>query len=115
MASSHLPFPFRLTTTSYRAGAIFKFEMCQSAPRHLVFPLKLLDLINQRYAQNANIYEVNHDLEFYLLNTISSMPRGKPSQWRNEGGCWGCSTPPLRNSEGRQKSCQTQPELWKLL
>jgi len=36
MASSPLPFPFPPTTTSYRAGAIFKFEMCQSAPRHPV-------------------------------------------------------------------------------
>ena len=38
MASSPLPFPFLPTTTSYRAGAIFKFEMCQSAPRHPVHP-----------------------------------------------------------------------------
>jgi len=36
MASSPLPFLFPPTTTSYRAGAIFKFEMCQSAPRHPV-------------------------------------------------------------------------------
>jgi len=36
MASSPLPFPLPPTTTSYRAGAIFKFEMCQSAPRHPV-------------------------------------------------------------------------------
>ena len=36
MASSPLPFPFPPTTTSCRAGAIFKFEMCQSAPRHPV-------------------------------------------------------------------------------
>jgi hypothetical protein len=36
MASSLLPFPFPPTTTSYRAGAIFKCEMCQSAPRHPV-------------------------------------------------------------------------------
>jgi len=35
MASS-LPFPFPPTSTSYRAGAIFKFEMCQSTPRHPV-------------------------------------------------------------------------------
>ena len=59
-----------------------------------VFPLKLLDLINQRYAQNTNIYEVNHDLGFYLLNTISSTPRGKPSQWRNEGGLGMLNPPP---------------------
>ena len=37
MASSPLSFPFSPTTTSYRAGAIFKFEMCQSAPPHPVF------------------------------------------------------------------------------
>ena len=37
MASSPLPFTFLPTTTSYRAGAIFKFEMCHSAPRHSVF------------------------------------------------------------------------------
>ena len=36
MASSPLPFLFTPTTTSYRAGAIFKFEMCQSVPRHPV-------------------------------------------------------------------------------
>ena len=36
MASSPLPFSFAPTTTSYRAGAIFKFEMCQSVPRHPV-------------------------------------------------------------------------------
>jgi hypothetical protein len=36
MTSPPLPFPFPPTTTSYRAGAIFKFEMCQSAPRHPV-------------------------------------------------------------------------------
>jgi len=37
MASSPLPFPFPPNTTSYRAGAIFKFEMCQSAPSHPVY------------------------------------------------------------------------------
>ena len=36
MASSPLPFLFPPTTTSYRAGAIIKFEMCQLAPRHPV-------------------------------------------------------------------------------
>lgn len=36
MVSSPLPFPFPPTTTNYRASAIFKFEMCQSAPRHPV-------------------------------------------------------------------------------
>ena len=41
MASSPLPFPFPPTTTSYRAGAIFKFEMCQSAPRHPVHTAEL--------------------------------------------------------------------------
>ena len=41
MASSPLPFLFPPTTTSYRAGAIFKFEMCQSAPRHPVQCLSL--------------------------------------------------------------------------
>jgi len=34
-------------------------------------------------------------------------------QWRTEGGFWVFK--PLRNSEGTQKSCQTQPDLWKLL
>jgi len=43
------------------------------------FPLKLLDLINQRYVQNANIYAVNHDLGFNPVNTKSSMSHGKPS------------------------------------
>ena len=37
MASSPLPLRFLPTTTSYRAGAIFKFEMCQWVPRHPVF------------------------------------------------------------------------------
>ena len=37
MASSPLTFPFPPTTTSYRVGAIFKFEMCQSTPRHPVY------------------------------------------------------------------------------
>jgi len=37
MASSPLPVPFPPTTASYCAGTIFKFEMCQSAPRHPVF------------------------------------------------------------------------------
>jgi len=37
MASSPLPFPFPPTATSYLAGAIFKFEMCQSARRHPVY------------------------------------------------------------------------------
>jgi len=50
MASSPLPFPFPPTTTSYRAGAIFKFEMCQSAPHHPVehhsSSAKLTSLIN---------------------------------------------------------------------
>jgi len=36
MASSPLPFLFPPTKTSYRSSAIFKFEMCQSAPRHPV-------------------------------------------------------------------------------
>ena len=40
MVSSPLPFPFLPTTTSYRASAIFKFEMCQSAPRHPVYNIK---------------------------------------------------------------------------
>ena len=31
-------------------------------------------------------------------------------QWRTEGGGLGFSTPPTRNSEGRPKSCQTQPD-----
>ena len=51
MASSPLPFPFPPTTTSYRAGAIFKFEMCQSAPRHPVSPIKYLIT-----ARNKNRY-----------------------------------------------------------
>ena len=37
MASSPLLFLLPPTKTSYRAGAIFKFEMCQSAPRHPVY------------------------------------------------------------------------------
>jgi len=41
MASSPLPFPFLPTTTSYRTGAIFKFEMSQSALRHPVHPKRL--------------------------------------------------------------------------
>jgi len=36
-------------------------------------------------------------------------------QWRTRGGGLGCSTPTPRNSEGLPKSCQTQPDLWKLL
>ena len=35
-------------------------------------------------------------------------------QWRTEGEIWGVQTPP-RNSEGPPKSCQTQPDLSKLL
>jgi hypothetical protein len=45
MASSPLPFPFPPTTTSSRAGQIFKFEMCQSAPGHPVFLFAVLCLI----------------------------------------------------------------------
>jgi len=41
MASSPLLIPLPPTMTSYRAGAIFKFEMCQSAPRHPVQQDKL--------------------------------------------------------------------------
>ena len=36
IVSSPLPFPLLPTTKSYCAGAIFKFEMCQSALRHPV-------------------------------------------------------------------------------
>ena len=39
---------------------------------------------------------------------------GSLDQWRTEGGL-GCSNDPPRNYEGPQKSCQTQPDLWKLL
>ena len=35
-------------------------------------------------------------------------------QWRTGGG-WAFQTPPPRNSEVPPKSCQTQPNLWKLL
>jgi len=45
MASSLLPFPFPPTATSYRAGAIFKFEMCQSALRHPVYIHQFLSVI----------------------------------------------------------------------
>ena len=31
-------------------------------------------------------------------------------QWRTEGCGLGGSNPPLRNSEGPPKSCQTQPD-----
>ena len=42
-----------------------------------VFPLKLLDLINQRYAQNAKINAVNHELGFYPIPTKSFIFRDK--------------------------------------
>jgi len=42
MASSPLPFTFTPTMTSYRAGAIFKFEMGQSAPRHPVHSFTII-------------------------------------------------------------------------
>jgi hypothetical protein len=44
-ASCPLPFPFPPTATSYRACTIFKFEMCQSAPRHPVFSWKFKTVI----------------------------------------------------------------------
>lgn len=49
-----------------------------------VLPLKLLDLVNQRYEQNAKIYALNHELGFYPVNTKSSIFRGKPSalKWK---------------------------------
>ena len=37
MASFLLLFPLLPTTTSYRTGTIFQFEMCQLAPRHPVY------------------------------------------------------------------------------
>ena len=59
-----------------------------------VFPLKLLDVINQRHVQNAKINVVNHDLGIYPVNTKSFMSRGKPSCLKMEksaslggGGC----------------------------
>jgi hypothetical protein len=44
-----------------------------------VLPLKLLDLINHKYVQNANIYAANRDLGFHPVNTISSF-HGKSSR-----------------------------------
>jgi hypothetical protein len=55
MASSLL-FPFLPPKTSYCAGAIFNFEMCQSAPRHLY------------------IYFVHRD--WYMLNLKESIRLG---------------------------------------
>jgi len=42
-----------------------------------VFPLTLLDIINQRYVQNAK-FEVNQDLGLYPVDRKSSIFRGKP-------------------------------------
>jgi len=64
MASSPLPFPFPPTKTSYCAGAIFKFEMCQSAPRHPVVcylqvyltPTTLNHMLVQHYMQLCSWY-----------------------------------------------------------
>jgi hypothetical protein len=54
MASSPLPFPFSPTTTSYRADAILKFAMCQSAPCHPAVGAKccqcsLFSIYNNKY------------------------------------------------------------------
>ena len=43
-----------------------------------MYPLKLLDLIDQRHVQNAKIYAVSHELGFYPVNTKSTS-HGKPS------------------------------------
>jgi len=54
MSSSPLPFPFSPTTTSYRADAILKFAMCQSAPCHPAVGAKccqcsLFSIYNNKY------------------------------------------------------------------
>jgi hypothetical protein len=51
-----------------------------------VLPLKLLDLINHRYVQNANIYAANHDLGFQPVNRVSSIFRGKLIPPRQQQG-----------------------------
>ena len=61
-----------------KAKADFLIKLMYDMTRG-VFPLKLLDLINQRYVQDAKIYAANHNLGFYPVNTKSSMSHGKPS------------------------------------
>jgi len=61
MASSSPPFPFPPTTTSYRAGAIFKFEMCQSAPRHPVHREFLSENLKTRNLEDVNVDNIRMD------------------------------------------------------
>jgi len=65
MASSPLPFPFPPTTTSYRAGAIFKFEMCQLAPRHPVLTAAFSKLKLKRFPcpRHSGIKEEDEEKE----------------------------------------------------
>ena len=72
MASSPLLFPFPPTTTSYRAGAIFNFEMCQSAPRHPV--LHNGDGTIQSYCLcvSPRPYVVDTMLSVLCVNTVAT-------------------------------------------
>ena len=87
MASSPLPFPFPPTTTSYRAGAIFKFEMCQSARRHLVYINDLSKSVSDKsspilFADDTSFIIANHDKDKFKFNT---------NEIFNEINKWFCS------------------------
>jgi hypothetical protein len=74
MVSSALPLPFTPTTTSCRAGAIFKFEMCQSAPRHPVYGPKRGEVKAEwRRAHNGEVYDLYISLD--IIQVIKSVSR----------------------------------------
>ena len=75
MASSPLPFLFPPTTTSYRAGAIFKFEMCQSAARHPVH--KRHEVLSRRLPKNGPLREI----------LIKLFLRATPTHRRGSAAC----------------------------
>jgi len=67
MASSSLQFSFPPNKTSYRAGVIFKFEMCQSAPRQPV--LRSTDKHTSNNVVFSDRVSLRHRFEF-LQNRI---------------------------------------------
>ena len=82
-----------------------KQTLDESTPRYIL--IRKMNYMNTRNALfHPRVCWLIHRSQF----TKSS---DRDQQWRTEGGL-GCSTPP-RNSEGPPKSCQTQPNLWKLL
>ena len=61
MVSSSLPFPFPPTMTSYRAGAIFKCEMCRSVSRHTVY-CRISKIMKLLFGSRL------HSLDSYILS-----------------------------------------------